>query len=135
MKGPVQFEPVLFYSSIGAARFGSDSYFTPSSSTSNISVAFGGMAPGAPRTVTQRGGNDQRSLAANFHGGHAFIPAGDDALLSNRKLERLVPVHRAVELLALLAVLIQPSRVMHHADLARFRRGAGANRSVDDLQT
>src|SRR4051812_24382819 len=83
MKGPVQFEPVLFYSSIGAVRKRLLLHAQQFDIEHQRRVRRNG-APGAPRTVTQRGGNDQRSLAANFHGGHAFIPAGDDALLSNR---------------------------------------------------
>src|SRR6266576_1958543 len=90
---------------------------------------------GTARAVTQRGRNDQRALAADLHAGDAFVPARDHAALADRKLERLVAVDRRVEFLALLAVLVKPSSVMHHAGLARLRRRAGADLAVDDLQT
>src|SRR6266478_6049722 len=60
----------------------------------------------ATGAVTQRGRNDQRALAADFHGGDAFVPARDHLALSDRKFERLITVDRRVEFLALLAVLI-----------------------------
>src|SRR5579863_2314435 len=56
-------------------------------------------AAGATSAVTQRGRNDQRALASDFHRGNAFVPAGDHPALSDRKFERLVAVDRAVELL------------------------------------
>src|SRR5450631_2905690 len=87
-------------------------------------------AAGAPRAIAERGRNDQRALAADLHGGDAFVPAGDHPMLADRKLERLVAVERRVEFLALLAVLIEPARVMHHADLAGFGRDAGAGLGV-----
>src|SRR5437764_5472464 len=37
--------------------------------------------------ITQRGRNDQRALAADFHGGDAFIPAGNHLALSDRSEE------------------------------------------------
>src|SRR5690242_12581214 len=81
----------------------------------------------AARTIAERGRNDQRALAADLHRGNAFVPALDDLALSDRKFERLVAVDRRVELLALLAVIIEPAGVMHDAGLSGFRRSAGAN--------
>src|SRR5436189_7027 len=43
-------------------------------------------------------------------------------------------VERAVKFLALGAALIEPAGVMHHANLTRPRRGAGADFGVGDLQ-
>src|SRR3981189_1638011 len=89
---------------------------------------------GAAGAVAQRGWNDQGALAADFHGGDAFVPAGDHPALPDRKLERFIAVDRRVEFLALLAALIKPAGVMHDADLAGLRCRAGADRFVDDLQ-
>src|SRR3954451_1419824 len=86
------------------------------------------------RAVTERRRNDQRTLAADLHGGNAFVPPGDHPALPDRKLERLVAVDGRVELLALLAILIEPAGVMHNAGLARLRRRAGPDVAVDDLQ-
>jgi hypothetical protein len=49
------------------------------------------------------------------------------------KLERLAAVEGTVEFLALGAILIQPARVVHDADLSGPGRGAGANLGVLDL--
>jgi len=91
-------------------------------------------AAGAAGAVAQRGRNDQGTLAADFHGGDAFIPAGDHPALPDRKLERLVAIDRRVEFLALLPVLIEPAGVMHDANLTGLRRSAGADRAVNHLQ-
>src|SRR6266404_962410 len=74
------------------------------------------------RAVAERRRNDQGALAADLHGGDAFIPAGDHLVLPDWKLERLVAIDRTIEFLALLAVLIKPTGVMHDADLAGFWR-------------
>src|SRR5215471_14933610 len=55
----------------------------------------------------------QSPLAADLHAGHALVPAGDDLLGTERKLERLAAIDRAVELLALGAVIRQPPGVVH----------------------
>src|ERR1700722_9534893 len=89
---------------------------------------------GAAGAVAERGRNDQGALAADLHGGDAFIPAGDPALLPDRKFERLVAVDGRIEFLAFLAVLIEPAGVMHDAGLAGFWRGPGAAGGVGDLQ-
>src|SRR5882757_6257349 len=91
-------------------------------------------AAGAARAIAQRGRYDQRALAADLHGGDAFVPARDHPLLSDRKLERLVAIHGTVEFLALLAILIKPAGVMHDASLSGFWRSAGADLAVCDLQ-
>src|ERR1700675_1031201 len=91
-------------------------------------------AAGAAGAVAERRRDDQGALAAALHGGDAFLPAGDHLALSDRKLERLIAIHRTVELLALLATLVKPTRVMHDAGLARFWDGAGADGRVGDLQ-
>src|SRR5436190_22449447 len=92
-------------------------------------------AAGAPGAVAQFRRDDQGALAADLHGGDAFVPAGDHLLLTDRKLERFVAIHRAVELLALDAILIEPAGIVHDADLAPLRRGAGADLAVRNLQT
>src|SRR5476649_1247929 len=79
-------------------------------------------AAGAARAIAQRGRNDQRALAADLHGGDALVPAADHGALADWKLERLLAVDRRVEFLALLAVLIKPTGIVHHTDLAGFWR-------------
>src|SRR6478609_8152442 len=83
-------------------------------------------AAGAARAIAEIGWDDQRALAADLHGRNAFVPTGDHLALADRKFERLVAVYRRVEFLALLAVLVEPTGIMHDADLPRLRRSAGA---------
>jgi hypothetical protein len=78
--------------------------------------------------------NDERALAADLHGGDAFVPPGDHLALADRKFERLVAIDGGVELLALDPILVKPAGVVHHAGLAGFRGRAGADLAVDDLQ-
>src|SRR5262249_51398187 len=73
----------------------------------------------AAGAVAEVGRDDEGTLAADLHRGHAFVPAGDHLPSANGKLERLAAVERAVELLALGAVLIKPAGVMHDASLTR----------------
>src|SRR5205809_896364 len=77
----------------------------------------------------------QRALAADLHRADALVPAADHLPHADLEFERLVAVDRRVEFLALLAVLVEPSRIMHDAGLAGLWRGAGAFLAVDDLQT
>src|SRR5579872_6699251 len=89
----------------------------------------------AARAVAEFRRNNQGALAANLHRGDALIPAGDHPALSDRKLERIVAIDGGVELLALLAILIEPAGVVYDANLSRLRRGAGADLGVDDLES
>src|SRR6266568_1910136 len=89
---------------------------------------------GAAGTVTELGRNDEGALATDLHRGDTFVPTGNDLPSANRKLERPATVDRAVELLALGAVLIEPAGVMHDASLTSPRAGAGADLAVDDPQ-
>src|SRR6185295_8917175 len=91
-------------------------------------------AAGAAGSVAELRRNDQRALAANLHRGDALVPAGDDAALADGEFERLIAIDGRVELLALLAILIEPAGVVHHANLAGLRRSAGADDAVDSLQ-
>ncbi len=62
----------------------------PTSSTSNTSVAFGGITPPAPlRAVALFRRNHEPTLAADLHALHAFIPALDHLPAAERKAERL----------------------------------------------
>src|SRR5689334_4131377 len=85
--------------------------------------------------ITQLRRYNERALAADLHGGDAFVPAADHAALADGKLEWLVAVDRAVEFLALGAVLIEPAGVMHGDGLTRARRRAGSDFGVDGLQS
>src|SRR2546423_15689367 len=58
------------------------------------------------RSIAEFRWNDEGALAADLHGGDAFVPAGDHPFLSDRKFERLAAVERRVELLAFGAILI-----------------------------
>src|ERR1700682_2456155 len=91
-------------------------------------------AAGAAGAVAQCRRDDQGTLAADFHGGDAFIPTGDHPALPDWKLERLVAIDRRVEFLALLPVLVEPAGVMHDANLTGLRRSSGADRAVNHLQ-
>src|SRR5712671_6009833 len=92
------------------------------------------VAAGAARAIAQVRRNDQRALAADMHGGEAFVPALDDLALAEREGKRLAPVERAVELLALLAIDEQPAGVIYRHGLAGLRHGSGARLDVDDAQ-
>src|SRR6202158_1960621 len=92
------------------------------------------VAAGAARAIAQVRRNDQRALAADMHGGEAFVPALDDLALAEREGKRRAPVERAVEFLALLAVDEQPAGVIDRHGLAGLRRGSGARLDVDDAQ-
>src|SRR6476661_1487255 len=54
----------------------------------------------AAGAVAECGWDDERALTADLHRGDPFIPAGDDSLPADGKLERLAAVERTVELLA-----------------------------------
>src|SRR5271168_801788 len=92
-------------------------------------------AAGAARAIAQVRRNDQRALAADMHGGDAFVPALDDLALAEREGKRLATVERAVEFLTLLAVDEQPSGIIDRHGLADLRHGSGARLDVDDAQT
>src|ERR1700722_19012346 len=87
------------------------------------------------RAIAELGWNDQRALAADLHRGHALVPAGNHFALSDRKLQRIVAIDGGVELLALLAILIEPAGIVHDANLTGLWRDAGADLAVDDLQS
>src|SRR6202012_4578114 len=92
-------------------------------------------AAGAARTVAERRRNNQGALAADLHGGNAFVPALNHVALANRKFEWLVAIDRRVELLAFHTALVEPAGVMHDASLAGLRRSAGTGFDIDDLQS
>src|SRR6267154_2511775 len=94
---------------------------------------WGNDASGAACAVAERGWNDEGALAADLHCGDSFVPAGDDLALADGKLERLHAGDGAVELLAFGAVLIEPARRVHDADLAGLWCCAGADLAVRDL--
>src|ERR1700730_18426863 len=93
----------------------------------------GDGAAGAAGAVAEVGRDDEGALAADLHRADALIPTADDLTLANGKLERLAAVERAVELLALGAVFVEPAGVVHDADLAGEGHGAGADLGVRDL--
>src|ERR1700704_1205401 len=88
----------------------------------------------AARPVAEFGRDDQGALAADLHGGDALVPAADHPALAQGKFEGLAAVDRAVELLALGAVLIEPAGIVHDGGLARLGCRAGADLAVRDLQ-
>ena len=108
------------------------------SSTSNTSVAPGGMTPPAPRVAVAHVRRDHEpALAADLHADHALVPARDHQAGAERKLEGLV---RSTELSNLFALVlgrgsvVQPAGVVHERGLAGFDFGAGAGREVGLLQ-
>src|SRR6478735_10609641 len=72
---------------------------------------------GAALSIAELRRNDQRSLAADLHGGHALIPAGDDALHADGKLEGRAAVDGRIELSAFLTPFGEPAGVVHDARL------------------
>ena len=48
--------------------------------------------------VCQIRGDLQLARAANFHGGHSFIPTGDDATCTQGESEGLAAIERTIEL-------------------------------------
>src|ERR1700761_7604716 len=58
-------------------------------------------AAGAARAVAERRRDDQGALAADLHGGDAFVPAADDLAHADLEFERLAAVDRGVEFRAL----------------------------------
>src|SRR5262249_25447634 len=74
------------------------------------------VAAGAAGAVGELRRDDQRARAADFHPGHALVPAGDDAAGAELEVERLAVIARAVELLAVLVGrlrVVQPPGVVH----------------------
>src|SRR6185437_13102851 len=90
---------------------------------------------GAPGPISKCGRDDESALSADLHRRNAFVPPAYDPAFADRKFERLAAVDRAVEFLALDPVHIKPARVMHDAGLPGFRRGAGADFDILDLQS
>src|SRR6516165_5409292 len=89
---------------------------------------------GAAGAIAELGRDVQRALAADPHPGHTLVPAGDDLLGAERELERLAAVDRAVELLALGAIVRQQSGVVHGNFVAGFSGGALAGLCVGVFQ-
>src|SRR5262249_11054062 len=87
-------------------------------------------APGAARTISELGGNDQRSLAAHLHSGNTLIPSRNHLTGSELELKRIVAIAGAVELLSLTirrGAVVQPPGVMNRYALPPGRLGARAH--------
>ncbi len=69
-----------------------------------------------------------------LHRGDALVPAPNHLPGRDLEFERLAAIQRAVELLALGAVLVEPACIVHDANLARLGLWARANGGVLDLQ-
>src|ERR1051325_11246501 len=90
-------------------------------------------AAGAAGAIAELGRDDQGALAADLHAGHALVPALDHLMRAEWERKRLAAVEGAVELLALLAIVVEPAGVMHADILAGGRLGAGAARALGVL--
>src|SRR4051812_21594111 len=66
-------------------------------------------APGAAGAIAEIGRDDQGALAADFHAGDTLVPTLDHLMAAERERKRLAAVERAVELLALLAIVVEPA--------------------------
>src|SRR5258708_13214010 len=66
-------------------------------------------AAGAAGAVTEFRRDDERALAADLHGRHAFIPAADDLPPADGELDRLAAIDRAAELFTLVAAFVKPA--------------------------
>src|SRR5688572_33072857 len=94
-------------------------------------------AAGAAGAVTHRRRNRQDACAADLHACDAFIPAGDHLLRAQRKVEWLIAVFRAVELVAPLvgtARVVEPAGVVHAHQPAVASLGAAADFHILLLQ-
>src|ERR1044071_2729263 len=85
---------------------------------------------GAARAVAELGRDDEGALAAALHAGDTLVPALDDLAAAQGEAEGLAAVDRAVEFLALLALVVEPARVMDADLVAGGRGGAVANLAV-----
>src|SRR5262249_885433 len=63
-----------------------------------------------------------------------FVPALDDLTLAEREGKRLVPVRRAIELVAFFAIDEQPTRIVDRHSLAGLRNRSCARLYIDDAQ-
>src|SRR5262249_33615528 len=68
-------------------------------------------AAGAARAVAEFGRDHERALAADLHAGDTLVPALDDLAAAEREAEWLAAVERAVELLAFLALIVEPAGI------------------------
>src|SRR4051794_14077528 len=84
-------------------------------------------AAGAPGAVAQVRRDGEAAATAHLHAGHALVPAADDLAATEAELERVAPVPRGVELLA-----VRPghAHVVHLDPLAGRRFGARAHLQV-----
>lgn len=82
------------------------------------------------RAVTEIGWNYQSSLSTWLHRPYTFVPSLDNLSDTNRKIERLVTVNRAVELRS----ITQSARVMHLHPITPRRRISCTDDLIDVLQ-
>ena len=87
-------------------------------------------APRASGSIPFLGGDFEPTLAADFHSGHAHVPAFDDASLTERERERLATIARAIELRA----VVEGPGVMHRDVVAGLALSAGACSKLDDFR-
>ena len=78
-------------------------------------------AASASGSIAQICRNDQSARTAHFHARHAFVPAADHHASAQREDERVIAVFAGVEFVALLAVVVEPSGVVHGHALTRPR--------------
>src|SRR5512134_116908 len=71
-------------------------------------------ATGAAGAVAESGGDDELTLATDFHALHAFVPSLDHASSTQGKREGLTSINGAVELVP----VFQPAAVMNRDCLA-----------------
>src|SRR5690348_2503378 len=89
---------------------------------------------GTALSIAELRRNDQRSLAADLHGGDALVPAGDDALHADGKLEGRSAVDGRIEFPAFLAPFGEPAGVVHDTGLTASGARARTDGRVDDLE-
>src|SRR5262249_42407631 len=81
-------------------------------------------------TVGETWWNDEPALAADFHAGHALIPALDDVAEAEAELERLLPLNAVLEHSAVREI----TRVMDDDDVAFLGFRALADFQVGHLE-
>src|ERR1700682_360487 len=90
---------------------------------------------GAARAIAELGRDRQCTRAADLHAGDPLVPAGDYLLGAEGELEGLAAVDRAVELLALGAIVRQPAGVVCRDFVPGFCGGAVTGLGIGVFQS
>ena len=90
-------------------------------------IGLGGNRAAPVDSVRKLVRNEKTAFAANLHSVEAFIPAGNDAMLTLDKVDWSAPINRGVEL----GAVMQPTSVVNAVLPAQLRRVAGSGSDVN----